>query len=284
MRSIRGIRNIRDKRRHSLSGGSTPSPFVGILDTYPGSNSAYSLRRLSNSYTGSLIEVRESNGGALLNIGYGANNELDVGALQAHVGSGDGFITTWYDQSGNANNAISLVASEQPTIASGGVIQYTNGKPSIYCDDVDDNLTIAATSALSAFTVAKLDNIAGRIIRDFLSSNSIQGIQHWGGTASAGIAQYDGSNSITLPIKDTLQHLISYTQNGVDGTLTSNGGPFATTTGAFNQMGGVTTIFQRGSNYGFRFVGTAQEIIFYAATQHSNKAGIDSDIKLFYSI
>jgi hypothetical protein len=256
--------------------------FFGILDTYSGASAAFSLRRLSGLYTGPLIEVRSGSG--TIDIGYNSNNELDTVALQAHVGSGDGFITTWYDQSGNANNAISLVASEQPTIASGGVIQYTNGKPSIYCDDVDDNLTISATSALSAFTVAKLDSIVGRIIRDFLSSNSIQGIQHWGGTSSAGIAQYDGSNSITLPIKDTLQHLVSYTQNGADGTLTSNGGTFATTTGPFNQMGGVTTIFQRGSNYNFRFVGTAQEIIFYSATQHSNKTGIDNDIKLFYSI
>jgi hypothetical protein len=258
--------------------------FTGILDTYPGANSAFSLRRLSSSYTGPLIEVRSSLGGLPQDIGYGANNELDVVALQAFIGAGDGFITTWYDQSGNANNAISLVASEQPTIASGGVIQYTNGKPSIYSDDLDDNLTISATTALSGFTVAKLDNISGVLIRDFLSSAGIQGVQHWGGTASAGIAQYDGSNSLTISTLDTLQHLVSYTQNGADGTLTSYGGTFATATSAFNQMGGVTTIFQRGTNSGFRFVGTAQEIILYATTQHSNKAGIDNDIKLFYSI
>ena len=34
-----------------------PSPPPLLLDTYTGSQAAYSLRRLSNSYTGNLIRV-----------------------------------------------------------------------------------------------------------------------------------------------------------------------------------------------------------------------------------
>ena len=35
----------------------------------------------------------------------------------------DGYVATWYDQSGNGNNAVQAVATSQPKIVEGGVLQ-----------------------------------------------------------------------------------------------------------------------------------------------------------------
>ena len=34
----------------------------------------------------------------------------------------DGYVATWYDQSGNGNNAVQAVATSQPKIVEGGVL------------------------------------------------------------------------------------------------------------------------------------------------------------------
>jgi type II secretory pathway pseudopilin PulG len=59
----------------------------------------------------------------------------------ANVNTGDGYITTWYDQSGNNNNAIQTNTSAQPKIVDGvtGIV-LQNGKPAIRFDGSDDQL------------------------------------------------------------------------------------------------------------------------------------------------
>jgi surface protein len=46
--------------------------------------------------------------------------------------SGSGYVTRWYDQSGNDNHATQSVATNQPLILSSGSIVTDNGKPAIY--------------------------------------------------------------------------------------------------------------------------------------------------------
>ena len=77
--------------------------FTGILDTYTGATVAYSLRRLSSSYTGALIRVREDSGNTQTDIGYDSNGDLDTAAIASHCGANNGYIVKWYDQSGNTN-------------------------------------------------------------------------------------------------------------------------------------------------------------------------------------
>jgi len=116
-------------------GGFTPSggatPYVGLLDTYPGASAAYSVRLLKSTYTGSAIRVRRSSDNAEQDIGFSGGN-LDTTSLTSFCGAGNGFVTTWYDQSGNGVNATQSTAANQPQIVSAGAI-YTdiNGFPSI---------------------------------------------------------------------------------------------------------------------------------------------------------
>ncbi|MCF8448534.1 MAG: Ig-like domain-containing protein [Taibaiella sp.] len=92
---------------------------------------AYSLRRLSTTYTGHLIQVRRSSDNATSNIGYDGSGNLDVAALTSFVGSGDGFISIWYDQSGLSNHAVQTTAANQPKIVSSGTVLTSNSKPVI---------------------------------------------------------------------------------------------------------------------------------------------------------
>ena len=108
--------------------------FTGLLDDYPNAAVAYSLRRLSGAYTGSAMQVRRSSDNTVSNIGFLTNGQLDTTALLSFVGTGatdDGFITEWYDQSGNERNASQGLALNQPKIVSGGSVILDNGNPII---------------------------------------------------------------------------------------------------------------------------------------------------------
>jgi hypothetical protein len=72
--------------------------------------------------------------------------DLDAEALLTFVGGGNGFVPTWYDQSGNARNATQTTAGSQPQIVSNGAIITEGGQPAIMFDGVDDRLATASTN------------------------------------------------------------------------------------------------------------------------------------------
>jgi hypothetical protein len=88
-------------------------------------SAAYSLRNLSDSYTGNVVDVRRSSDDAPS--GFTAAEVAD-GTLVAWVGAGnDGFVSQWYDQSTtsgtpNANHAVQTDAASQPKIVDAGVL------------------------------------------------------------------------------------------------------------------------------------------------------------------
>ena len=92
---------------------------------------AYSIRKLSSTYTGNTIRVRESSGNAEADIGFDSSGNLDEDALLTHCGDNDGFIAKWYDQSGNGGNLEQTTTTNQPQIVSSGVVLKENGKPII---------------------------------------------------------------------------------------------------------------------------------------------------------
>jgi hypothetical protein len=89
-------------------------------------------RKLRADYSGPCMQVRRSSDSTLEDIGFTAEGLLDESALLDFVGSGNGFIRTWYDQSGNGRNATQSVNSSQPRIVSSGVIESLNGLPALY--------------------------------------------------------------------------------------------------------------------------------------------------------
>jgi hypothetical protein len=102
-----------------------------LLDDYAGAETAYSLRRLSTTYTGSAMLVRRSSDSDTLSIGF-ADNYLDTASMKTFCGTGATdtcFVRTWFDQSGNSRHATKTTntAAEQPLIMLNGAIIYDGG-------------------------------------------------------------------------------------------------------------------------------------------------------------
>ena len=102
-----------------------------LLDYIGGAEVAYSLRKLRNSYSGPLIRVRRSSDNSEMDIGFDSNGIFDSATLLSFIGSVDGHVCVWYDQSGNNKNAYQTVSDKQPRIVIGGVLQTYKGKPII---------------------------------------------------------------------------------------------------------------------------------------------------------
>lgn len=132
-----------------------------VNNVYSTADGAYSLRLLNSAYTGNCITVRRSSDSATQTIGF-VNGTLDTAALSAFItGSTNGFVTTWYDQSGNGYDRSNGTTTQQPMIVSGGTILTANGKPTMYFDGTNDNFVqqspTLADNGATVFSVAKLD-------------------------------------------------------------------------------------------------------------------------------
>ncbi len=76
-----------------------------LLDTYTGAAAAYSVRLLDKDYSGSCMRIRRDSDDSETDIGFDSSGDLDTSAIATHCGSANGYVVTWYDQSGNTNNA-----------------------------------------------------------------------------------------------------------------------------------------------------------------------------------
>jgi hypothetical protein len=142
---------LRNKIRRNRAGGAVPI----LLDQSfaSGATAAYSLRKLKSSAT-KAVRVREDSGNTETDIGF-SGGALDETALLNHVGSNNGFVTKWYDQSGNGNDASNSNASRQPKIVSSGTVIQENGQPAIQFDGSSQFLSLSKAGAFDAdiFTI-----------------------------------------------------------------------------------------------------------------------------------
>ena len=141
--------------------------FVYVLDllsTYPAV--AYSVRALTeNTYRRPYcMLVRRSSDNATLNIGY-VNGVLDVVSLLAFVGSGNGYVVTWYNQGslGSAGDATQSTAASQPQIVASGVVETWNGLPSVYFSGGSISLATSSLSTLPVGTASKTLSLVAQV-------------------------------------------------------------------------------------------------------------------------
>jgi hypothetical protein len=93
---------------------------------------AWSLRLLSSDYTGPAIRVRRDNDNNTQDIGFTPGGYLDTAALKSFTGANNGYVVTWYDQSGSGTDAKQADVSKQPIIIRAGVVERVNGSPAMY--------------------------------------------------------------------------------------------------------------------------------------------------------
>lgn len=113
-------------------------------------NAAFGVRKLRTAYVGNCIRLRRSSDNAELDFGF-VGNVLDTAAISSWLGANTGFVVTWYDQSGNGNNATQATITKQPSY----VASSFGSKPCLRWDGVDDALSAGSSpNQANAFTVA----------------------------------------------------------------------------------------------------------------------------------
>ena len=106
------------------SAGSSTSSFTFTVISPPAT--AFSIRQVALGYTGKALKVRRSSDNATLDVGFNSDGTLNKTTLLSFVGSGNGYVTTWYDQSGGGYDATQATQNYQPQIVNNGTFQ-TNG-------------------------------------------------------------------------------------------------------------------------------------------------------------
>jgi hypothetical protein len=261
------------------------SPFTGLLDTYSGASAAYSVRRLSSAYTGNLIRVRRSSDNTEQDIGYDSNNVLDTTTLLSFVGAGNGFVTTWYDQSGNANNGVQTTAANQPQIVTSGVVNKINSKPSLSFDGSNDLFQFTEINVGASNYVSFVGKRNANFVR-LISLGSNTGKQYAFYLWSDNFYYFQGKTTgyqTSSPTGDTTTSQLLLTGLNNSGTMSmfknSN-----TISSSFISLTSDTKTNVIGAHSTGLTLGSLQEVIFYNSNQSSNRTGIETNINTFYTI
>jgi len=269
-----------------------------LLDLYPNAAAAYSLRKLRTAYAGSAIRVRRSSDNTEQDIGFVAGN-LDTGSLLTFCGVGNGFVTTWYDQSGNSRDASNATAANQPQIVSSGVVltDGNNIKPAVKFDGTNDELRSGFNIANNLgnrnfYVVHKSPTIPTSLSGIFTASNghgisyiNTQNLVYVDGAVGNPLTQ--ATNYSYIINKKYLTVGIYVNTNSVNSQLFNNDVASTPNTFAYNvdtnsplSIGGRTT---NGTIPNRVFLGNIQECILWYGTL-TTRTDIQSNINTYYGI
>ncbi|MDB4343143.1 hypothetical protein OAA26_00300 [bacterium] len=270
-----------------------------LLDAYPSEDYAvaYSLRQLSQFYTGSAIRVREDGTNTETDIDFDVNGNLDTVAISTHCGANNGYVTIWYDQSGNGNNAVQTTVSRQPQIYNGTAVITENGKPTIKFNgsttQLDFNATHNTSYYYSVFAVRQGTSgmfigspDTNRYYADYGDGGSSyvlqQGFQrdHVVNPSQDDYEIYrkNGVTAFTAPTTRTEYKTAFYDGNQVLMSFLTDGNP-----------GAISFTSLRLGSYlsGLHYNGNVQEFIMHqslTSNQSSNASNIETNINNYYGI
>lgn len=266
-----------------------------LLTKYP-AYSAFSLRKLNNSYVGPCIRVRRSSDNAEQDVNF-LNGVIDTASLTSFVGANDGFVVTWYDQMSNHNLGQANIAN-QPKIVIAGIIITSNGLPACEFDGTNDFM---GTGTPQSPVLDDSSMVA--LVFEGTNSEDIQGVfeETISGASRAAILCDTRNANFRHTVYDpdgvgTVERLSFASEQPAGQRLfvTKNVGSsieaFAegvsidteTLTQSFG--GNTTFIIGRQTSGGFYLDGFIQEAIVWNDDQSSNRILIENNINNFYSI
>ena len=265
-----------------------PTPPMEFGDNFVGVTAYYSLRRFTTGEDNNAIRVRRSSDDTEQDIGFDANGDLDATALLAFVGTGgtdNGFVSKWYDQSGNNNDAINADASEQPLVVSGGSVVTENGKAAIDFDGVDDSFTANALAGLSRLDIFFATQTSDA---DYVHFNEFNSLSNRGFIAQDTSTLNGGARNMGTP---------TMYNNGTEFTGTTRDDVHTAQDGhqVISYIDADTTAFSTfeiGGHGGYVFGGKFQELIAFDSDQSSNRGtittgggtGIEGNINTYFNI
>jgi PKD repeat protein len=275
------------------------------LDLHPNADLGFALFKLNSDYTGNCIQVRRSSNSDVLDIGFDVNGNLDTVALLSFVGSGNGFVTIWYDQSGQGRNAFQNTSGHQPQIVENGVVLLENNKPTLRFDGTNDRMEItnfiigSNYNDLCILATCKFDNIIGTktILSHFdpttnnrgwyasgrdnqwqavFSSNGLSGTTN-SSTVTSGSNNPSGQNIVTFYFNSLSSTKINIRRNAnitTASTVGSANSIFASNTPIFI---GATS----GGNSNF-MNGNIQSVILYRSEQRWMRSEMEKQLNKYF--
>tara|TARA_R110000803_G_scaffold201364_1_gene266143 strand:- start:197 stop:1897 length:1701 start_codon:yes stop_codon:yes gene_type:complete len=272
--------------------GIYPNPNnTGLLDDYPNASSAYSLRSLNSNYRGPLVKVRRLADSTEKEIFAKYDGTLNTEDLLDFIGSDDGFVSKWYDQSGNENDMIQNSASAQPQIVDQGSIITKDSNPCVKF--VSSNLLVASpvasiSSCLFSFyviTSARLSiatahsvlrtnnsNTGTTVFLDLRSSPKRNLFIHNGSKAAdLSVARETNARRLLSSFGDGNSNIFSF-DNGATGGSDSSVSPTDNNT------------LQMSATASVALDGNITELIVYPTDTRSDRVAIETNINNYYTI
>ena len=267
---------------NTVNWGLVYKPYAGcapsesfLLDEYGGATAAYSLRNLSSTTT-SVVRVRRSSDNVEQDF---IAEEITDGTLTTFTGANDGFVTTWYDQSGNNNDTTQATATKQPKLVINGIVELENGKPSVVYSggqalSISSYTQGAISQPVSIFTVANRNQNPNN---GYIFDGNSQRIANVNPRFFyAGILL-----PTTFPVD--IQFLGSWMANTTNSEIYVNSNLDAFGNIGTSGMNGLFLGARKGATGNF-MGGTIQEIIIYPTDQSTNRTGIETNINEEYTI
>ena len=261
-----------------------------LLDTYTGASAAYSVRKLDSDYTGDCMRIRRSLDSAESSIGFDSNGDLDTAAIAAFATEGDAFVVTWFDQSGNGNNATQSTTSKQPKIYSSGAMITENGKPAIENeglsrgDHFDLTNPLGNVSLYSVFCVLE-DGVRNPSTGEgsmIFTDNQADWL--WYGSATQIRLNTTGNTKTITTSWSANQRLDYHALNSGTASFGTNGSALDSVTGLTGSIPMNYLLGNWGATGVYNYNGKCQEFIIWPSDQSSNRTGIESDINTYFSI
>jgi hypothetical protein len=193
-----------------------------------------------------------------------------ITGIPAYDNTVDGFVETWYDQSGNGNDATQSVAASQPKIVSAGVL-VSGG---LDFDGVNDHLeqTLTLTQPVSIFSAYKAISNNSPITGSALSSMAVAR------RASGEYIMFSGT-ALAAGVHPSTEVLASCIFDGATSTGHWNGVAILS-----GNVGSLSDLDFIGRNATGWMHGTIQEIIIYDSDQSANRVAIETNINAHYDI
>ena len=265
------------------------SQSLGLLDQYSGAAAAYSLRNLSLYFSGPVVRVRRSSDNTEQDF---TASQITDGTLTTFCGAGDGFVRTWYDQSGSNRHATQSTAANQPQIVTSGVLVQEGLQPALSFNGSSQRFDVPTIAfnmnAVSANVVCRSNTETNA--RIFFSSVDPNRLYIPVLTATTLNVGY-GTSATAFNFGGTNLTLRYLWQTNAD-TLTTNAwrnniASVAVSSSSAAEQGNRISIGSYLSSVigpGNFWSGTGQEVIFYTSSQSTNRANIAASINAHYSI
>lgn len=249
----------------------TPPP----LDTYTGSVVAYSFRLLRTAYSGNCIKVRRSSDDTEQDIGF-VSGFLDTASLKTFVSSNSGYISKWYDQSGNSHDGVQTTNANQPRIVNAGAVEYNEGQVAAY---MSGNYFLSLSYSMSQpSTYFMVTQNSGLDNHHFIDGNTDRQLL---GMSGSHIVLYAGALLVGATTVTNTQLLYALF-NSSSSAISYNGN--TAVTGNAGTMGISSWLIGSGQGAGNAIIGYMNELIVYDSDQSSNRTGIESNINSYYTI